>query len=280
MPKDVASFTVNHSHANSRVIPSAVPTILNLLRHRMIAVAMLACLFAVGMAALLNYFKYRSTTDGIVGGRLIVLGKQIENSIQASLALGIAFDDLGTLTGLMKREQTADGLIAEINVFDADGKCLYSTDQMRMGQPVPASWLAAARRARDDWDVEDGADSAVGMSIKNSFGLTLGYLALRYARDKIDRAAHVVGKTLALSAVLVFAGAALFASLALLVTMRPLARDIDMMEAALREPDQIGVLETTGDSPFAPALIRFFDTVREAEVELAAIRGRVGQRRK
>ena len=132
MPKDVASFTVNHSHANSRVIPSAVPTILNLLRHRMIAVAMLACLFAVGMAALLNYFKYRSTTDGIVGGRLIVLGKQIENSIQASLALGIAFDDLGTLTGLMKREQTADGLIAEINVFDADGKCLYSTDQMRM----------------------------------------------------------------------------------------------------------------------------------------------------
>jgi hypothetical protein len=40
------------------------------------------------------------------------------------------------------------------------------------------------------------------------------------------------------------------------------------------------VLETTGDSPFAPALIRFFDTVREAEMELAAIRGRVGQRRK
>lgn len=244
----------------------------------MIAVAVLACLFAVGMAALLNYFKYRSTTDRIVGGRLIVLGKQIENSIQASLALGIAFDDLGTLTGLMKREQTADGLIAEINVFDADGKSLYSTDQMRMGQPVPTSWLAEARRARDDWDVEDGGDSAVGMSIKNSFGLTLGYLALRYSRDKIDRAAHVVGKILAFSAMLIFGAAALFASLALLVTMRPLARDIGMVEAALREPDQIGSLETIHDSPFAPALIRFFDNLREAEAELAMIRGHIGQR--
>ena len=108
----------------------------------MIAVAMLACLFAVGMAALLNYFKYRSTADRIVSARLIVLGKHIENSVQASVALGIAFDDLGTLTGLMKREQTADGLITEINIFDADGKPLYSTDQMRMAQhTVPASWL-------------------------------------------------------------------------------------------------------------------------------------------
>jgi hypothetical protein len=178
----------------------------------------------------------------------------------------------------MKREQTADGLIAEINVFDAEGHSLYSTDQMRMGQRVPASWLAAARRARDDWDVEDGADSAVGMSIKNSFGLTLGYLALRYSRDKIDRAAHVVGKTLALSGLVVFAGAALFASLALLVTMRPLVRDIGMVEAALREPDQIGSLATIADSPFAPALVRFFDTLREAEVELAVIRGHVGHR--
>jgi hypothetical protein len=244
----------------------------------MIAVAMLACLFAVGMAALLNYFKYRSTADRIVSARLIVLGKHIENSIQASVALGIAFDDLGTLTGLMKREQTADGLITEINIFDADGKPLYSTDQMRMAQQtVPASWLAAARRARDtDWTVEDGADSAVGMSIKNSFGLTLGHLALRYSRDKIDRAAHLVGKRLALSAVLVFAGAALFASFVLMLAMRPLERDIGMLEDTLRDPDRVGSLAPMDRSSFGPALVQFFDAVRDADVELAMIRGHLG----
>lgn len=250
---------------------------MNSLRRRMIAVAVLACLFAVGMAALLNYFKYRSTADHIVTGRLIVIGKQIENSIQASMALGIAFDDLGTLTGLMKRERTADGLIAEINVFDADGKPLYSTDQMRMAEAVPASWLNAARRSRDgEWRVQDGGDSAVGMSIKNSFGLTLGYLALRYSRDRIDRAAHAVGKQLALAGLIVFAGAAVLASLALVFAMRPLRRDIRLVESALRDPDQIGAPEAIEASPFGPALVQYFDAVREAEVELAMVRGHLG----
>ena len=241
---------------------------------------MLACLFAVGMAALLNYFKYRSTADRIVSARLIVLGKHIENSVQASVALGIAFDDLGTLTGLMKREQTADGLITEINIFDADGKPLYSTDQMRMAQhTVPASWLGSARRSRDtDWTVEDGADSAVGMSIKNSFGLTLGYLALRYSRDKIDRAAHLVGKRLASSVLFVFTGAALFASFVLMLAMRPLERDIGMLEGTLRDPARVGVLAPMDRSPFGPALVQFFDAVRDADAELAMIRGHLGHR--
>jgi hypothetical protein len=245
----------------------------------MIAVAVLACLFAVGMAALLNYFKYRSTADHIVSGRLIVIGKGIENSIQAQVALGISFDDLGTLTGLMERERAADGLIAEISVFDAEGKPLYTTDQARAPQAVPASWLTAAHRAGDaDWAVDDGADSAVGMSIKNSFGLTLGYLALRYSRDKIDAAAHGVAKRLALSALAAFAGAALLASLALVLAMRPLQRDIRMVEAALENPDRIGPPATVNGSPFGPALIQFFDTVREAEVEVAMIRSQLGHR--
>jgi hypothetical protein len=248
----------------------------------MIAVAVLACLFAVGMAALLNYFKYRSTADRIVSGRLIVLGKHIENSIQASVALGIAFDDLGTLTGLMKREQTADGLIAEINVFDVDGKPLYSTDQMRMAQQaVPPGWLSAARRARDgEWSVEDGADSAVGMSIKNSFGLTLGYLALRYSRDKIDRAAHLVGTRLATSAMLVFGAAALFASIALMLAMRPLQRDISMIEGVLTASENLYSEAAIERSPFGPPLIEFMDNVREAEMELAAIGAQLGRRSK
>lgn len=252
---------------------------MNSLRRRMITVAVLACLFAVGMAALLNYFKYRSTADRIVNGRLIVIGKSIENSIQASVALGIAFEDLGTLTALMERERAADGLIAEINVFDAEGKPLYTTDPARAGHNVPASWLVAARHAGEaDWAVEAGADSAVGMSIKNSFGLTLGYLALRYSRGMIDAAAHTVAQRLALSALAAFAGAALLASLALIVAMRPLQRDIRMVEAALENPERIGTPETVDGSPFGPALVQFFDTIREAEVELAMIRGQLGHR--
>lgn len=245
----------------------------------MIAVAVLVCLFAVGMAALLNYFKYRSTADRIVSGRLVVIGKGIENSIQASLSLGLSFSDLGTLTGLMERERAADDLILDISVSDTEGKVLYSTDGRRMAQTVPASWLAAARRAGDaDWFAQEASDNAVGMSIKNNFGLTLGYLALRYSRDKIDRAAHVVAKRLALSALGAFAVAAALGSLALILAMRRLERDIGMVEAALQHSGSAAApAEKINESPFGPALVRFFDMVRAAEMQIAVIRGQLGR---
>jgi hypothetical protein len=244
----------------------------------MIVVAVLVCLFAVGMAALLNYFKYRSTADRIVNGRLVVIGKGIENSIQASLALGLTFSDLGTLPSLMEREQTADDLILEIKVFDTDGKPLYSTNRLKMARTVPASWLAAARRAGDaDWFVQENGDNTVGIPIKNNFGLTVGYLALRYSRDNIDRAAHVVAKNLVLTALGVFAGAAALASLALTLVMRRLERDMSMVEAALQHSGSAGPAEEINEGPFGPALARFFDMVRAAEVQIAAIRGRLAR---
>lgn len=244
----------------------------------MIAVAVLVCLFAVGMATLLNYFKYRSTADRIVNGRLVVIGKGIENSIQASLSLGISFSDLGTLTGLMERERAADDLILEINVFDTDGKPLYSTDARRLGETVPASWLAAARRAGDaDWFAQEGSDNAVGIPIKNSFGLTVGYLALRYSRDKINGAAYVVAKRLALSALGAFGGAAALGSLALILAMRRLERDIGMVEAALQHPDRTIPEKKGNDGPFGPVLLRFFDMVRTAEMQITTIREQLGR---
>lgn len=63
----------------------------------MIIVAIVVSLFATGMATFLNYFKYRSTTDRLVKARLVVIGKSIENTIQASLAVGLSFSDLDML---------------------------------------------------------------------------------------------------------------------------------------------------------------------------------------
>jgi hypothetical protein len=66
-------------------------------QRRMIAVAVAVCAFAIGMAGLLNYFKYRATASRIIEQRLTFTGKSIENSIQSSLALGLQFADLTTL---------------------------------------------------------------------------------------------------------------------------------------------------------------------------------------
>jgi hypothetical protein len=242
----------------------------------MIAVVILVCLFAVGMATFLNYFKYRSAAERLVQARLTFVGKSIENSIQASLSLGLSFADLNMLPDLMQREQGTDGLIISIKVFDAEGTPLYTTDRLRAGRKVPESWVAAARRAGDaDWIIADGNDRAVGIAIKNNFGLTVGYLALRYSPDQLDTAALGVARVLALSALGVFLFVATLACIAMLLILRRLDGEMLAVEVVLQDPGRGRMPEAVARGPFGPALARFLETVRSAELQIAAVRGKL-----
>ena len=242
-------------------------------RTRMILVAVLVTLFAVGMAGLLNYFKYRSTADRIVKERLLVIGNSIVGSIQSSLALGIQLNDLNTLQSTMERERATDELILSIEVFDTDGQPLYSTDRLRAERAVSPAWMGAAKHAGDgDWFVEDGGESAAGVSIKNSFGLRIGYLAVRFSADRVRDAHAAVARDLATAAFLVWVIAAALASLALLGVMRRLTKDVAAVEAALRSPDPSRLPEAVRRGPFGTALARFFETVTTADTKLLALR--------
>ncbi len=243
---------------------------------RMIVVALVVCGFAVGMAGLLNYFKYRSTTQRLVTERLVVTGKSVENAIQSSLALGMQFSDIGTLPGTLEREQASDTLIQGIDIFDTAGKLLYSTDRLRSTRPVPTAWVAAAQKAGSgDWFVEDGDEAAAGISVQNNFGLTIGYLAVRYAGDRVRDSVSAVGREIALSTFVVFLFAATLASLALRAVMHRLDRDLQHVEAALRAGDSARAASLAAKGPFGPALQRFVQTTRRAEAELGELRARL-----
>ncbi|MDP1691261.1 MAG: hypothetical protein Q8L49_04785 [Burkholderiaceae bacterium] len=240
---------------------------------QMILVAVLVCLFAVGMAGLLNFFKYRSYAERMLNERLAVTGSAIENAIQSSMALGLQFSDLGTLPGTLERERATDDLILSIEVFDIEGKPLYSTDRLRAARNVPTAWLDAARNAKGaDWFVRNGADSASGVAIKNNFGLPIGYLALRYSEEQVSDSHNAVARELALSTAAVFVVAATLASLALLAVMRRLSRDLEAVEAALRSADPVRPSALVRNGPFGRALRQFFERVRGAEAEIALLR--------
>ncbi len=240
---------------------------------QLIVVAVLVCLFAVGMAGLLNFFKYRSNAERIIKERLVVTGSSIENSIQSSLALGLQFSDLGTLPGTLERERATDNLILSIEVFDTDGKPMYSTDRLRAKRQVSEAWLTAARQAAGmDWFVKDDTESAAGIAIQNSFGLVIGYLALRYSEQQVADSTKAVARRLALSAFGVFVVSATLASLALVAVMGRLSRDFDAVEAALRARESARPSAALLNGPFGRALQRFFDSVRSAETDLARLR--------
>jgi hypothetical protein len=248
---------------------------MNSTKSRMIGVAVVVCGFAVGMAGLLNYFKYRTTANRLVTDRLAVTGRSVENSIQASLALGLQFSDIGTLPGILDREQATDSLIQGIDIFDTEGRLLYSTDRLRMTRPVPKAWLDAARKAGDnDWLVDDEEDAA-GVSIQNNFGLTIGHLALRYSGERVRDETYAVAREIALSSLLVFLAAAGLSSVGLLSVMRRLGSDVERVEAALRAGDSARATAIASRGPFGPALLRFLKTTRLAEAEVARLRSQL-----
>ena len=242
-------------------------------QRQMIAVAVLVCGFAVGMAGLLNYFKYRTTEMRLVKERLLVTGRAIENGIQSALALGLQFGDIGTLPGTLERERATDDLILSIDVFDVNGHLLYSTDRLRTARPVPPAWIAATKTAKagkDDWFVEAANESAAGMSIENNFGLTIGYVALRYSAEQIEESVQVVGRRLALASLLIFFAAAALASAALLAVMNRLTRDIALAETALKSSAP-GQVPSRGGA-FGAMLHQFAETVRDAEQQISDVR--------
>jgi hypothetical protein len=249
---------------------------MNKARSQMILIAVLVCLFAVGMSGLLNFFKYRSTADRLIKDRLVVTGAGLENSIRSSLMLGLQLSDIGTLPETMDRERSTDGLIRTIEVFDVEGRTLYSTDRLRAMRGVPAAWLEQGRGAGGDyWMVKAGINSAVGVPIKNSFGQVIGHVALRFDENQLNESAMNVARELTVNTLVIFAVAALLASLAVLAVMNRVARDLAALEAGVNSTAGSRKTKLPSRGPFARPLARFFETARRAESQIALLRGRL-----
>ena len=243
------------------------------IRVRFILVALAVSFFAIGMAAFLNYFKYKSTFSSIVRERMLVIGRGVENTVQSSLSIGMQFTELSALPTQLQREKATDRLIRGIDLFDHTGQAIYSTDRSRVGQRVPATWVQAADRSKTaEWAVEDPEEHVAGISLKNNFNLTVGYLAVRYSRDDVQSATAQAGREILFSALFAFAGIALVAPLALIVVIRRFERDIAALESATSHLEERGAAPEASGSAFDTAIGDLRTSLGEANAALDDLR--------
>jgi hypothetical protein len=246
------------------------------IRVRFIIVALVVSFFAVGMAAFLNYFKYKSTIGGIVKSRVLVIGRGIENSVQASLSVGMQFMELGTMNALLAREKASDRLIRGIDVFDHTGQIIYSTDRARVGEKVPKDWTDASERSKTtEWSIEGSSEYVAGISLKNNFDLTVGYLALRYSSDEVERAARVAGREILTASVISFVGIALIAPLALIVVIRRFERDLRTLERAASQLEDRTEPPLPAGTAFDAAIGNLRSSLRETNAALDDLRAKL-----
>ena len=246
------------------------------IRVRFILVALVVGFFAVGMSAFLNYFKYKSTISSIVKSRVLLVGSGIENSVQASLMVGMQFNEIGTLPEMLRREQLSDPLLRGIDVFDSQGIVVYSSDRARVGQKVPEAWIRAAERSKTtEWSSEAAEDYVAGISVKNSFDLTVGFLALRYSRDEVDRAAAKAGAEILAAALTAFAGVAVLAPIALIIVIRRFERDLRSLEAAAGHLEDKTPAQPAGGSAFDAAIGSLRASLDDANKSLDNLRAKL-----
>ncbi|OMH30297.1 hypothetical protein [Motiliproteus sp. MSK22-1] len=201
---------------------------------RLIIVALVVSIFAIGMSTLLNYFKFRATTAEMLKSRVLVVADDIDRNVVSSLALGLSFSEISTLQPLIEAEQAAADSIRQIIVFDTKGKILYSTVPDQMGGRVDSDWLKTASTSGEGWLIEGADLNITGRALSNSFDLRVGYVALAYSPDHMNAAA-VMGKELLLIAIAVL----LFAMLLIFSGLPPLIRRLDKDLKAMADVSEL-----------------------------------------
>jgi hypothetical protein len=225
--------------------------------------------FAVSMSCLLLTFKQRAAFDALQRERLQLVAGAIGDMVEKSLTFGLAFNEIAAAPEFLGSQKSTDALIAGIDVADAGGTVVYSTDTARIGQAANPAWRIAMERVKGDaWRSREGQDAAEAAVVRNSFGLTLGHVVVRYRLDVLDDATRRFAKRLAAWG----AGIAVIVTVTLFVVLNYLTLRLERRLARIRailagEPPRKAHPTSLGAQAVATR-----HTLDESARELAALR--------
>lgn len=155
-------------------------------------------IFSIGMASLLNYFKFESTIKKLQRDRIALIADEVQLAVERGNSLGVELATSTTIQAMLTRQLKSDVLVRRIDIFDDNGKTLFSTDQTRIARAAPSTWIAAAYRMKTDkWSLAEESAFVTGIVLRNSFDLTIGSVAIRYERNGLDRTVSAMGAKIA-----------------------------------------------------------------------------------
>ncbi len=152
-----------------------------------LAIALIV-LIGLGLTTFLNYFKFERSFSLLIESRFDAVLRDMKNTIEASLALGLPLNVLRNTQPLIEREMRQDPLILSIEVFEANGNVAFATDRDFVGDLIADEWLDAWRShdAAGAWRRREDDALVIGISLVNSLDLEVGGIALRFSRDFHD----------------------------------------------------------------------------------------------
>lgn len=204
----------------------------------------LIVLIGLGLMTFLNYSKFERSFSLLLGSRFDAVLRDMKNTIETSLALGLPLNALRNTQPLIEREMRQDPLILSIEVFEANGNVVFATDRDFIGDLIADEWIKAWRShdAAGAWRLREEDALVIGVSLTNSLDLEVGGIALRFSRDFHDSSLQAMLLELGGAVAIVLAATVLLsllgASLLLRTADHSSAKLTDALNALIQQPDQ------------------------------------------
>ncbi len=214
--------------------------------------------FAEQRSALLRESRFQFSLNSVIG------------NLESGLRLGLPLADLPGAQGQIEHVRVRDPGILSIDVFDGDGRILFTTDHGGVGAHLPAA-RSTPCLANGGWRGRDEDGSMQCGVLQNSYEQVIGGVLLRY--QPVTRAGTInllnrhwsVPRMMTVILVLLASLAALAIGAAWL-RLRPLEQRLEALAAGV-ETDRLAPAPGTLAGPLPAALValeRRAETLRAA----------------
>jgi hypothetical protein len=218
----------------------------------MTLVAALLLTAGIGILAWLQALEHRGAA--LREGRFEFSVNTIKGNLESGLQVGLQLPEQTGTQQLIEQARAQERVILSVDIFDAQGRIIFTTDGGGIGANIPAAWrLPCLSTNRSNWSTQDDEGRLLCGAVISGFGEVAGGVAMRYRiADRAGTFAQLSGFwALALAWA---GGLALVGMLFGWLLIRPLERRLQQQSAAMS-----GEREARNDSltgPLADALER------------------------
>lgn len=193
--------------------------------------------FVIALLSFLNYANFRKTVQGLHEQRYVVLGKDVRQSVDAVLSLGLSPQQNARLPVYFGELRRAWPAIRFAGLIDNNAKPLIGAGTL--ASTGLSTWrdLIAAKQTDGIWHWRADHESAIGLTVLNNFGQKMGAVVIRYDDREAVAASNAIVGELVWRALLVILGSTVIALVGTWWLTRDLADELRTADAVLHGAD-------------------------------------------
>lgn len=135
------------------------------------------------LAGLLDHWRQQELQT-LERAQLELTLREIQGELEGDLSLGIELQHNPRIQRLLESHLPQDTQLYSLDVLDAAGRALFSTDRGTVGEPLPPLAQAAALQGaarHQPWQALIESTPVMGMDLSQPFGETAGHVSATYA---------------------------------------------------------------------------------------------------